>query len=405
MSSTMKVALIVGTRPEGIKLAPLARALREQGAFQPLLVSTGQHREMLSQALAAFDLRPDVDLDVMRTGQTLHDITCRTIARIQHVLRAQRPAWVVVQGDTTTALAAALAAFYERLPVAHVEAGLRSGDRYAPFPEEINRRLVDQLSSAMFAPTAAAQQALLREGFAPDSVFCTGNTVVDALVAARGIVHRDPPAIPDLPAGALEGRRMILVTAHRRESFGAALEGMCRAILRVVQDAHDTCVVYPVHLNPNVAETVQRVLGGHPRVFLLRPVTYLQFVALMDRAHLILTDSGGVQEEAPTFRKPLLVMREVTERPEGVAAGVARLVGTSEDRIHGEAMTLLTSAERYQAMASGVNPYGDGRAARRIAYLLERLLDAQRGAGRAPADGLGGCAAEASAPALAARGA
>ncbi|WP_437319605.1 non-hydrolyzing UDP-N-acetylglucosamine 2-epimerase [Sorangium sp. So ce385] len=372
------VAIVVGTRPEAIKLAPLVQRLSRSGAFAPLIISTGQHRQMLDQALGTFGLRPDIDLGIMSPKQTLHDITTRALDRLRHVLQERRPAWVVVQGDTTTAFAAALAGFYGKLPVAHVEAGLRSGERYAPFPEEINRRMIDQLSDVLFAPTEPARQLLLREGFDPDRVFNTGNTVVDALLATRELVRRSPPEIPGFSPERLAGRRMILVTAHRRESFGDALKGICRALLRVARDVPDACIVYPVHMNPNVAGPVRNMLGHHERIALLEPVSYVQFVSLMDRAHLVMTDSGGVQEEAPTFAKPLLVMRDVTERPEGIEAGVARLVGTAEERIYEETMALLTQPERYRAMASGINPYGDGAAAWRIAELLETMsgLDA-----------------------------
>jgi UDP-N-acetylglucosamine 2-epimerase (non-hydrolysing) len=274
----------------------------------------------------------------------------------------------VVQGDTTTAFAAALAAFYEKIPVAHVEAGLRSGDRYAPFPEEVNRRLVDQLSEVLLAPTADARRTLLAEGFPPDAVPLTGNTVVDALLAARASLRARPGAVslPSLPPGA----RVVLVTAHRRESFGPALESVCRALVRILHEDPSAHVVYPVHLNPSVNGPVRRLLGGEPRALLLPPVPYLEFVALMDRADVVLTDSGGVQEEAPTFGKPLLVLRDVTERPEGVAAGVARLVGTDEDRIAAETLRLLGDPAHRASMTSGVNPYGDGLAARRIAGIL-----------------------------------
>jgi UDP-N-acetylglucosamine 2-epimerase (non-hydrolysing) len=372
MTTRPIVAVVVGTRPEAIKLAPVVRALREAGHFDPLLVSTGQHRQMLDQALEAFRLQPDVDLAVMSPGQTLHDVTARTLQGMRQVLHEHRPSWVVVQGDTTTAFAAALAAFYDRVPVAHVEAGLRSGERYSPYPEEINRRLVDQLSEVLFAPTEDARALLAREGFDPASIHVTGNTVVDAILAAREVVHREGVTVPGLPDEVLRGRRMILVTAHRRESFGPALEAMCRALRHIVQAHPDVVIVYPVHLNPNVDGPVRRILGEESRVILLPPVTYLEFVALLERAHLVLTDSGGVQEEAPTFRKPILVMREVTERPEGIAAGVARLVGTSEKRIFEEASRLLLDPVHYASMSTGHNPYGDGKAAIRIAEILAR---------------------------------
>jgi len=367
-----RVAVVVGTRPEVIKLAPLVDALREQGNYQPLLVASGQHRQMLYQALRAFDLVPDLDLAVMRDGQTLSDVTSRTLEGFQGVLRSQRPSWVVVQGDTTTAFAAALAAFYERVPVAHVEAGLRSGRRDSPFPEEVNRRLVDQIAEALFAPTTQARDLLLAEGFAPECIEVTGNTVVDALLVVRERLHRAPVAIPGLPEEVLRGRRLVLVTAHRRESFGRALEEVCRALRDLARSVPDLCIVYPVHLNPQVDGPVRRLLGDEPRVVLLEPVGYLEFVALLERCHLVLTDSGGVQEEAPTFGKPLLVMREVTERPEGIAAGVARLVGTRADAIVAHARRLLEDPAAYAAMATGHNPYGDGQAASRIAASLLR---------------------------------
>jgi UDP-N-acetylglucosamine 2-epimerase (non-hydrolysing) len=366
-----------------VKLAPVVRELRQRGQCGAFVVSTGQHREMLEQVLGPFDVRPDVDLRIMHPGQTLHEVTERALASLRHVFQEVRPAWVVVQGDTTTAFAAALAAFYDRIPIAHVEAGLRSGERYSPFPEEVNRRLVDQLSTALFAPTENARTLLVREGFSPDHIQVTGNTVVDALLFAREAVRRAPPKVDGLKAAMLHDRRMILVTAHRRESFGSAFESVCRALVRIVEAQPDVCLVYPVHLNPNVDRPVRRILGSHPRIALLRPLAYLEFVALLDRAHLVLTDSGGVQEEAPSFGKPVLVMRAVTERPEGLEAGVARLVGTEEDVIVEETLGLLRDQARYAAMAHATNPYGDGHAAERIVDALERLALTARPAGAA----------------------
>jgi len=393
MSSRGPVAVVMGTRPEGIKLAPVVLELRRTAAVPPLVVATGQHREMLAQALRLFELTPDVDLAVMKPGQTLHDTTSRILLGVREVLREHRPSCVVVQGDTTTAFAAALAGFYEQIPVAHVEAGLRSGQRYAPFPEEMNRRLVDQLSSVLFAPTALAQRLLLAEGFATRDVYLTGNTVVDALLSARDAIRRSPPAIEGLRPEAIEGKRVLLVTAHRRESFGAPMRAICRAMLRIVSAEPDTAIVFPVHLNPNVTDPVHEVLGHHPRIALVPPLSYGAFVALMDRAHLVLTDSGGVQEEAPTFGKPVLVMREVTERPEGIAAGVAKLVGTSEWDIAAATVDLLRDRASYAAMVAGVNPYGDGFAARRIAKVLLARTGAERSFGppssrRPPVDSL-----------------
>jgi UDP-N-acetylglucosamine 2-epimerase (non-hydrolysing) len=289
-------------------------------------------------------------------------------------LAAERPARVVVQGDTTTAFAAALAAFYAKVPVAHVEAGLRSGERLSPFPEELNRRLVDQLSDELFAPTADARGLLLREGFDPATVHRTGNTVVDALLWAREILRTRNVAVAGLPREALAGKRLVLVTAHRRESFGPGVEAICRALVRIARAVPDAVGVYPVHLNPNVDGPVRRILGAEPRITLLPPLDYLSFVALLDACRIVLTDSGGVQEEAPTFGKPILVMREVTERPEGIAAGVAKLVGTDEVRIAEEAIRLLLDEAAYREMATGHNPYGDGKASERIARILEERV-------------------------------
>jgi UDP-N-acetylglucosamine 2-epimerase len=372
-----RIAVVAGTRPEAIKLAPVVRALRARASVETLLVSTGQHREMLRQVLAAFDLAPDLDLEVMRPGQDLHDVTVATLVRLKPVLRELGPAWVVVQGDTTTAMAAALGAFYERIPVAHVEAGLRTHDRYRPFPEELNRRIVDQLSAALFAPTPLAREALLREGFPDGRILVTGNTVVDAIRYLRAAGGERPREAGGLALDAIPGR-VVLVTSHRRESFGEGLAAICRALVRIAERAPDVTIVYPVHLNPNVDGPVRAALAGHPRIVLLPPVSYVELVALLERAHLVLTDSGGIQEEAPSFRRPVLVMRDVTERPEGVAAGVAAVVGTGEERIVDETLRLLEDPAAYARMASGASPYGDGHAAERI---VTALLDPPAGFG------------------------
>lgn len=364
------VAIVMGTRPEGVKLAPLVHELRRQGRLRPVVVSTGQHREMLRQTLELFDLEPDIDLDVMCPNQSLYDVTCRTLDRMRPVLTELRPAWVVVQGDTTTAFAAGLASFYEKIPVAHVEAGLRSGDPYRPFPEEINRRLVDQLATLLFAPTQVSRDLLLREGVSPERVFVTGNTVVDALLYAGDVVQNQPPHIDGLDLDAIANRKLILVTAHRRESFGSGMQSICEALLAIVERCPEAHVVYPVHRNPNVRGPVETLLSASDRITLLPPVDYRQFVYLMQKATLILSDSGGVQEEGPSLCKPLLVMREVTERPEGIEAGVARLVGTEKERIVDAALELLTNEAAYLRMAKGANPYGDGKASARIAGLL-----------------------------------
>ena len=377
--SRAPVAIVIGTRPEVIKMAPIVQALSDSETLAPWVISTGQHREMLDQSLAVFGIACDVDLGVMAPHQNLSELTARTLVGMRVELERIKPACVVVQGDTTTALAAALAGFYARIPVAHVEAGLRSGQRWSPYPEEINRRVIDQIADVLFAPTRGAAARLVDEGFGTDRVWVTGNTVVDALLAIRDRLRVHPVAIPGLDAGAgardprgIGGKRLILVTAHRRESFGEPLIAMCEALRRLADDHPDIVIVYPVHLNPNVSVPVRSLLADHDRIVLLPPLDYLQFVSLLSRAYLVLTDSGGVQEEAPTFGKPVLVLRQVTERPEGIAAGVARLVGTAAQDIVHEATRLLRDPAAYRAMAAAVNPYGDGTAGRQIVKHLER---------------------------------
>lgn len=370
--SRSRALVVLGTRPEAIKLAPVVRELRRRGALDAVVLSTGQHREMLAQALDAFGLSPDLDLEVMRPRQALADVTARIVEGTARVIEELRPEYVLVQGDTATAFSAALAAYYARVRVGHVEAGLRSGDRDTPFPEEANRRLVDQLSDLLFAPTASAAKTLVAEGHDRSRVHVTGNTVVDALLMARSEVRRRALAIPGIPQRSIEGKRVVLVTAHRRESFGAPLRSICRAVLRIVRSEPDVVVVFPVHLNPEVDGTVRRMLGAEPRIFLLPPLPYLGFVSLLDRATLVLTDSGGLQEEAPTFGKPVLVLRDVTERPEGIEAGVARLVGTDAERIQAETLALLRSPAALERMSGARSPYGDGLASERIAEILER---------------------------------
>jgi UDP-N-acetylglucosamine 2-epimerase (non-hydrolysing) len=348
----------------------LARHPKE---FQPAVLVTAQHREMLDQVLRVFDIKPDHDLDVMRPGQSLADVTVGVLRGVERVLRRARPDMVMVQGDTTSAFAAALAAFYERIPVGHVEAGLRTGDKYSPYPEEMNRRLVSSLADLHFAPTRAAKENLLGEGVPRGRIHVTGNTVVDALKAMRrSKVVLPMPVLDGIP----KEHRVILVTAHRRESFGSGFERICRALRTIVERNPDVAVVYPVHLNPNVRKPVRAILGGTPRVHLIEPMEYLSFVRLMERAYLILTDSGGIQEEAPAMGKPVLVMRDKTERPEAVAAGTARLVGTDADVIVSATERLLRSAAAYRKMARARNPFGDGRASSRIAAALRRFLAA-----------------------------
>jgi UDP-N-acetylglucosamine 2-epimerase (non-hydrolysing) len=368
VSAPARVLLVVGTRPEAIKLGPVVTALRARPeAFEVRVCVSGQHREMLDPVLDLFGIVPDHDLELMTPKQTLPALTAAVITATTPILQAERPDWVIVQGDTTTAFGAGLASFYQRIRVAHVEAGLRSGDKRVPFPEEANRRMVDTLSDLHFAPTERARQNLLREGADPQTVHVTGNTVIDAL---RYVAARDY----DVAAGPLSRipfeRRIVLVTAHRRESFGPGLIAICAALAQLADEVADIHIVYPVHLNPNVRDPVHERLGGHPRVSLIPPLDYASLVQLMRRSTLILTDSGGIQEEAPTFGKPVLVLRDATERPEAVEAGCARIVGTDRARIVGAARHLLEDPAAYRRMARVANPFGDGHASERIADLL-----------------------------------
>jgi UDP-N-acetylglucosamine 2-epimerase (non-hydrolysing) len=370
----VKVLTVIGTRPEAIKLAPVVLELERRSAeFSSFVCATGQHRQMLDQVLSVFGIRPDHDLELMSPGQTLAQITSRAVEGLNDIIAQYLPDVVLVQGDTTTAFCGALAAYYHKRKVGHVEAGLRTGNKFAPFPEEINRRLVCPLTDYHFAPTAHARAALLSEGVPDSSIFVTGNTVVDALVWVRDRVRRKTPDLPTGLAGQIDGKQLVLVTGHRRESFGEGFENICRAIREVAETTGDVVFIYAVHLNPNVQGPVYRILGGHERIHLIEPQPYLPFVWLMDRASILLTDSGGVQEEAPSLGKPVLVMRETTERPEGVAAGNARLVGVRKQRIAEELLRLLNHPEERTAMATVRNPYGDGRAAKRIADILRRI--------------------------------
>jgi len=364
------IVVVVGTRPEAIKMAPVYLALKADPRVRATLLATAQHRHMLDQVLTVFDIRPDVDLDLMRADQTLAQVTAAVVTGVQDALAQLKPDAVLVHGDTTTCLASGLAAFYERVPLGHVEAGLRTYNFQAPWPEEMNRRLVDPICRWCFAPTRRAAENLRAERIREENIFVTGNTVIDALLLARERVRREPPSVPDLDLSRLEGKRLILVTGHRRESFGRPFEEFCLALRDIVERHADTVLVYPVHLNPNVQRPVNEVLYGCQRVHLIRPVEYLPFVYLMDRSTLIITDSGGIQEEAPTLGKPVLVTREVTERPEAVEAGLAKLVGTNRRRLADEASRLLEDGEAYAKMARGDNPYGDGQASKRIVHAV-----------------------------------
>jgi UDP-N-acetylglucosamine 2-epimerase (non-hydrolysing) len=369
--NTRTIAVVFGTRPEAIKMAPIIKELQNRRAeFNPLIISTAQHRHMLDQVLTTFEIVPDIDLNLMTHNQSLGGITQRVLEAMDGVLAKNQIDCLLVQGDTTTAFTAGLAAFYNKVPVAHVEAGLRSRDLLNPWPEEANRRLAAVVTGLHLAPTEIARENLLGESVNPNHVVVTGNTVVDA---AHWLVEHKKAEHP-LPEGVPEGKRFILVTSHRRESWGTELENICDAIIDIVTKFPDVHVVYPVHLNPNVRGTVQEKLSKIERVHLTQPMDYLQFVSLLRRCHLVLTDSGGVQEEAPTFGKPVLVLRKVTERPEAAMLGLSRIVGTSRQRIFDEASALLTNEALYRSMSEAESPYGDGRASFRISTALSRWL-------------------------------
>ena len=375
----MKVLSVFGTRPEAIKMAPVVGELaRFPADFDSRVCVTGQHRDMLDQVLALFAIRPDFDLDIMQPGQSLTDTTCGVLRGLEKVFTRFRPDLVLVHGDTTTTMAAGLATFYHQIPLSHVEAGLRTGNLQAPFPEEMNRRLAGMLARHHFAPTESARDNLLAEGVAADRILVTGNTVIDALLTVVGRLRTDTGLQRQMAerfAFLDAHKQLVLVTGHRRENFGAGFERVCRALRTLVETHPRVQLVYPVHLNPRVQEPVGRLLGGQERVHLLAPLDYLPFVALMDRASLIVTDSGGVQEEAPSLGKPVLVTRETTERPEAVAAGTVHLVGTDEAAIVAQAAELLATPAGGRSGAV-VNPYGDGHAAERIVRFLRTTLPA-----------------------------
>lgn len=369
----MRVLSIIGTRPEAIKLAPVIKGLAAASGIESKVCVTAQHREMLDQVLDLFDIKPDYDLDVMKSGQNLTGISIKVLAGLDATIENCKPDWVIVQGDTTTAFAGGLAAFYHKIPLGHVEAGLRTGDTMAPWPEEMNRRLIATLAELHFPPTVTARANLLKEGVTEDRIVVTGNTVIDALFNVLDRIRSDEKMRYDLmrqfPFIDL-AKRLILVTGHRRENFGPGFEEICQGLKHLALRG-DVQIVYPLHLNPNVQEPVNRILGGLDNIHLIEPLDYLQFVYLMESSYMIITDSGGVQEEAPSLGKPVLVMRDKTERPEAVAAGTARLVGTSKAKIIQEAVALIESDEKYQQMSRIHNPYGDGHATSKI---VEKLL-------------------------------
>lgn len=364
----MKVAIVFGTRPEAIKMAPVVREFKSNRDFDTLVCVTGQHRRMLDQVLLSFDIKPDVDLNIMSPGQSLTDITARVLKGVEGVIHEHRPDLVLVHGDTTTAMAAALSAFYQQVPIGHVEAGLRTRDVSRPWPEEMNRCVIDVVSRFLFAPTELSRKALLDEQVSPDRIVVTGNTVIDALLMSVDRLRTDvvlKEALTRKFSFLDTEKRLILVTGHRRENFGNGLRRICEGLAALAR-RDDVQLIYPVHLNQNVQSAVRELLGQTRNVYLIDPLEYMPFLYLMERAHILITDSGGIQEEAPSLGKPVLVTRDVTERPEAIAAGTAKLVGTDPDRIVAEATALLDFDDLYRHVSAIKNPYGDGKAAKRI---------------------------------------
>ncbi len=376
----MKTLTVFGTRPEAIKLAPVLRELQKFPEITSRVCVTAQHREMLDQVLKIFGIQPDYDLNLMRPNQSLYQITADALVSLEPIVRKEQPDVVITQGDTTTAFVASLAAFYAHIKIARVEAGLRTFDKYSPFPEEINRLLADHLADLHFAPTERARQNLLREGISPETIFVTGNTVIDALhymwARVSNLDLQEKFSVPKEIFSQIERgeKKLILVTGHRRESFGPEFESICLGLKKIAQHYPDVVLIYPVHLNPNVRAPVRKILSEQDRVFLIEPLDYERFVWLMGRASFLLTDSGGIQEEAPALGKPVLVMRKVTERPEALEAGTAKLVGTDAENIFREAARLLEDPTAYDQMARAVNPFGDGHAAERIVRILRERL-------------------------------
>lgn len=364
---TVRILCSIGTRPEAIKMAPVIDALAREPWAEVRVMATGQHRELLDDVNRVYNIQPHVNLDVMRPDQTLPELTARLATGLDEVLAKEDPKVVLAQGDTTSVFMTALACFYRKIPFGHVEAGLRTGKRYFPFPEEMNRALTSPLTSFHFAPTESSKQNLLREGIDPATIYMTGNTVIDALYHTRERARKVPTDVAD-------GHRLILMTAHRRENFGPAFREVCEGARDLVDAVPDTELIYPVHPNPNVVAMANEVMGNHPRIRLVKPMDHLHFVAAMDRSTIIITDSGGIQEEAPALGKPVLVFRRETERPEAVDAGCAKLVGPDHDAILSEGKRLLTDPAYYKSMAKGISPYGDGKAAPRIAEALRKAF-------------------------------
>lgn len=374
--SKKKIMVIFGTRPEAVKLAPVIDSLNKITDFHTVVLSTAQHRQILDQVIDIFNINIDFDLNIMTSCQTVDAVTTACLQGVGRILEKEKPDFVVVQGDTTTVFASALASYYQRIPVGHVEAGLRTSDLFSPYPEEANRRLTSVLTDLHFAPTERSADNLKREGVNAEKIHITGNTVIDALLSVAERPFDATKCFPQNIINFLNGvDRLILVTAHRRESFGAPLLEICKALQDITRAYSDIGIIYPVHPNPNVREVVHKILNKEPRVLLVDPLDYVTFVRLMQRSHILLTDSGGVQEEAPSLGKPVLIMREKTERQEGVEAGVARLIGTNSNRIVNEVSFLLDDMLEYRKMSMGINPFGDGKAAERIAAIIHNHLN------------------------------
>lgn len=369
----MKVMTVFGTRPEAIKMAPIVKAMEKEGRIENIVCVTAQHRQMLDQVLNIFDIEPDFDLNIFKPGQTLTEITTKALEGLEKVIIENKPDLLLVQGDTTTVFAGALAAFYQKVKIGHVEAGLRSGNLYSPYPEEANRKLTGILTDFHFAPTEKNRENLLKEGYPDEKIFITGNTIIDALFH----VVKDKYIFNDelLDSIDFENRKVILMTSHRRENIGKPMENIFTAIKRIVEAHEDVEVVFPIHLNPKVRDIAYKVFDNHPRIHLVEPLNYEPFTNLMAKSYLVVTDSGGLQEEAPSLGKPVLVVREETERPEGIVAGTAKLVGTNEEKIYKEINMLLNEKEKYLKMSNAVNPYGDGKAAEKIVDIILQKLD------------------------------
>ena len=368
----IKVMSVFGTRPEAIKMAPLVKELEKRNNMESVVCVTAQHRQMLDQVLEAFRIRPDYDLNIMKHGQTLSDITTAALQGMEGVIRETKPDIVLVHGDTTTAFAAALAAFYQQVPIGHVEAGLRTYDKYSPFPEEMNRQMVDRMADLFFAPTEMSRKNLLQENIPGEKIWVTGNTAIDALETTVRIGYFHPEI-----DWVKEGERLILLTSHRRENLGEPMENIFRAVRRVAENYPTVKVIYPIHMNPIVRRIAGEILSGCDRIRLIEPLEVFDFHNFIDRADLVLTDSGGIQEEAPSLGKPVLVLRDTTERPEGVSAGTLKLVGTREEDIYRETVRLLTDKEEYEKMSRASNPYGDGHASERIADAIQAAVTAK----------------------------